>query len=175
MSIPAGGALAALTLPFLLAHVQLPQIFVILGAVWALPTVAILVWLGPAPLALGATARPRGSQLGDRRLWLLALSASLVVFGQITVAGMSASGFAYTAAAEIAHPERTGSALGFQNLVFFVLGALAPILFGTAVTLVGWTLAFAGLPLMVGVACLLFTPLVRAEAAGWRLGSALEG
>jgi sugar phosphate permease len=87
MSIPAGGALAALTLPFLLAHAQLPQIFVILGGVWALPTVAILVWLGPAPLALGPTARPRGSPLGDRRLWLLALSASLVVFGQISMIG----------------------------------------------------------------------------------------
>lgn len=91
------------------------------------------------------------------------------------MAGMSGTGLPYTAAADIAHPERAGWALGFQNLVFFLLGALAPILFGTAVTLVGWTLALAGWALMAGVACLLFTPLVRAEAAGWRLGSALEG
>ncbi len=54
---------------------------------------------------------------------------------------MSWNGLAFTAAAELAGPARSGAALGFQQTILFVVGAVLPILFAALVAGTSWQTA----------------------------------
>jgi sugar phosphate permease len=84
-----------------------------------------------------------------------------------TIAGMSANGLAYAAAAEIGGIESAGAALGFQNTAMYLAGSLAPVIFGSAVAAVGWRGGFGLLALLATSGWFLFGPLVKQEEAGW--------
>lgn len=68
-----------------------------------------------------------------------AAAAALIVAGVLTMAG---NGVSFAAAAEMAGPERVGTALGLQNTILFVAVAVAPPAFGAAVGLTSWPVAF---------------------------------
>jgi hypothetical protein len=72
------------------------------------------------------------------------LVAALAVAGTLA---MSWNGLAFTAAAELAGPARSGAALGFQQTILFVVGAVLPILFATLVAGTSWQTAIALLAL----------------------------
>jgi hypothetical protein len=72
------------------------------------------------------------------------LVAALVVAGTLA---MSWNGLAFTAAAELAGHARSGAALGFQQTVLFVVGAVLPILFAAVVSGTSWQTAIALLAL----------------------------
>ena len=56
--------------------------------------------------------------------------------------GMAWNGLAFTAAAELAGPRRSGAAIGFQQTVLSALGIFAPIGFATAVSAGSWRIAY---------------------------------
>jgi len=92
--------------------------------------------------------------------WLAA--PVLIVAGILAMAG---NGVSFAAVAEMAGPARVGTALGLQNTVLGVSVAIAPPLFGAAVGLLSWPVAFA-----LAAACPLvgwwtLGPLVAAERA----------
>jgi hypothetical protein len=71
------------------------------------------------------------------RGWLLA--PALVVAGGF---GLSWNGLAFTAAAELAGTGAAGAALGLQQTVLGVIGAIAPIGFAAVVSGASWRVAF---------------------------------
>ncbi len=73
----------------------------------------------------------------DWPLWLLV--PALVVAGAI---GMAWNGLAFTAAAELAGPRRSGAAIGFQQTMLSALGIFAPIGFAAAVSAGSWRIAY---------------------------------
>jgi sugar phosphate permease len=255
MAVPAGGALAALVLPPVLAAAGTTGVFLLFAAVCAVPAITVLVALGPPPPARAGAAAAAGagrSPLTDPRLWRLGASAALVASGQVsmvaylvlflngqhgvplqaaalallavqgggaisrvvtgrvsdrlrsrirplrwvaagaavlfavvalllrspvavlvpliviaTVTGMNVNGLGYTAAAELGGPGRAGAALGFQNTAMYLDGALAPVVFGAAVTLAGWPAGFALVAVAAATGWLLARPLLAAERGGW--------
>ncbi len=68
------------------------------------------------------------------------LVAALVIAATLS---MSWNGLAFTAAAELAGQARSGAALGFQQTVLFVVGAVLPIPFAAVVAETSWQAAFA--------------------------------
>jgi sugar phosphate permease len=68
------------------------------------------------------------------------LVAALVVAATLS---MSWNGLAFTAAAELAGHARSGAALGFQQTVLFVVGAVLPIPVAAVVAETSWQVAFA--------------------------------
>jgi sugar phosphate permease len=86
----------------------------------------------------------------------------LVVAGVLAMAG---NGVSFAAAAEMAGPDRVGTALGLQNTVLFVAVALAPPAFGAAVGLLSWPAAFALAAACPLVGWWVLGPLAAAERA----------
>jgi MFS family permease len=72
------------------------------------------------------------------------LVVSLVVAGTLSTAW---NGLSYAAVAEIAGRQRSGAAIGLQQTVLVLTGAITPIAFGAAVGALSWRGAFALLPL----------------------------
>jgi hypothetical protein len=68
------------------------------------------------------------------------LVAALVIAATLS---MSWNGLAFTAAAELAGHARSGAALGFQQTILFVVGAVLPIPFAVVVAETSWQAAFA--------------------------------
>jgi sugar phosphate permease len=89
MSIPLGGALAALVLPLIVTRASVPAVFVFLAIVCAIPAVAAVVGLAVQAPGGGHSpgARSWHAPLRDRRLWRLALASALIVIGQTTMVG----------------------------------------------------------------------------------------
>jgi MFS family permease len=119
-----------------------------------------------AAQVLGAILRIGGGRwsdvLGQRVVLLravgLAVAAAMVVVAALTggpvwllvpalaLAGglsMAWNGLAFTAAAELAGPRRSGAALGFQQTVLSGAGVAAPVLFAASVSATSWRPAFA--------------------------------
>lgn len=99
-----------------------------------------------------------GSRVGPLRKVGLAVSVSLVavavladgptwlLFVVLPLAGglsMAWNGLAFTAAAELAGPTRSGAAIGFQQTVLSGFGVVAPLVFAASVSATSWKLAFA--------------------------------
>jgi sugar phosphate permease len=83
--------------------------------------------------AVGVTAAVVGAPIS-------LLVAVLLVAGTLS---MSWNGLSFTATAELAGHARSGAALGFQQTVLFVVGALLPIPFAAFVASTSWGAAFA--------------------------------
>jgi sugar phosphate permease len=88
-------------------------------------------------VAVGATAAVVSAPIA-------ALVAVLVAAGTLS---MSWNGLSFTATAELAGYARSGAALGFQQTVLFVVGALLPIPFAALVASTSWQAGFALLAL----------------------------
>jgi sugar phosphate permease len=71
-------------------------------------------------------------------LWLLV--PVLAFAGGLTMAW---NGLAFTAAAELAGPARSGAAIGFQQTVLSGYGVAAPVVFAASVSWLSWSAAFA--------------------------------
>jgi sugar phosphate permease len=69
--------------------------------------------------------------------------ATIILMPIAAVIAMSWNGLANTAAAELAGPQRSGAALGFQNGLLAITGALAPAAFGGLAQAASWPCAFA--------------------------------
>jgi sugar phosphate permease len=139
---------------------------------------AVLVAGALARIAAGVAADRRAARLPLLRSVATALAVALVLgvlllpaptpltaagLAMAAVLGLSWNGLAFLATAETAAPSRRGTALGLQNTAVTVSAALAPVAFGLAVTYVGWTAAFAVLPVAPLVALAILAPLVHAE------------
>jgi sugar phosphate permease len=262
MAIPLGGALAAVALPFIVTRASIPDAFVVLAVICAVPALAAVVGLRVQPpgAARARSGGPWHAPLRDRRLWRLALASALIVIGQTsmvaylvlyltgvrhlplqsaalvllvaqlggagsrvglgyisdrigsrirplrwigavssalfalcaigldaplptllplaiaaTIAGMSANGLAYTAAAEIGGAQGAGGALGFQNAAMYLAGACSPLAFGALVSLLDWRSGFVLLSLAAAAGWLILRALVAQENGGWEritIGSA---
>ena len=83
--------------------------------------------------AVAAAAAAVGAPIG-------LLVAALVIAATLS---MSWNGLAFTAAAELAGHARSGAALGFQQTILFVVGAVLPIPFAVVVAETSWQAAFA--------------------------------
>ena len=105
------------------------------------------ITLGLAAALLGASDAPA--------------AAALIAAGVITMAG---NGVSFAAAAEMAGPERVGTALGLQNTILFVAVAVAPPAFGAAVGLTSWPIAFGLAALCPLMGWLVLRPLARPGA-----------
>jgi sugar phosphate permease len=77
--------------------------------------------------------------LTEASLWVLL--PVLAVAGGLTMAW---NGLAFTAAAELAGPVRSGAAIGFQQTMLSAIGVAAPVLFAASVSRSSWALAFLG-------------------------------
>lgn len=88
-------------------------------------------------------------------------AAVLIAAGILTMAG---NGVSFAAAAEMAGPERVGTALGLQNTILFVAVAIAPPAFGAAAGLLSWPAAFALAALCPLIGWWVLAPLARTEA-----------
>jgi sugar phosphate permease len=73
--------------------------------------------------------------------------------------GMAWNGLAFTAAAELAGPGRSGAAIGFQQTVLSALGIAAPIAFAAVVSADSWRTAYALAALFPLGGALLLRPL----------------
>jgi sugar phosphate permease len=83
--------------------------------------------------AVAASAAAVGAPMG-------LLVAALVVAATLS---MSWNGLAFTAVAELAGHARSGAALGFQQTILFVVGAVLPIPFAAVVAETSWQTAIA--------------------------------
>ena len=94
------------------------------------PLQAIAVALAGAVAARGGAV---GAPIGHswQPLWIAATLS------------MSWNGLAFTATAELAGHARSGAALGFQQTILFVVGAVLPIPFAVVVAETSWQAAFA--------------------------------
>jgi sugar phosphate permease len=125
------------------------------------------------------------SRLGPLRLLGVALAAALVVVcvlvdaplavlvPALVAAGVlciSWNGLSFTAAAETSGAARAGAALGFQQTVLGVIGAVVPPVFAIVVGATSWRVAFAlaALGPLLGVAAL--RRVAEPTAAGRRPG-----
>jgi sugar phosphate permease len=77
------------------------------------------------------------SVLAGASLWLLV--PALALAGGLS---MGWNGLAFTAAAELAGPSRSGAAIGFQQTMLSGIGVAAPVLFAATVSRGSWALAF---------------------------------
>lgn len=71
-------------------------------------------------------------------LWLLVPAIALA--GGLSMAW---NGLAFTAAAELAGPVRSGAAIGFQQTILSAIGVAGPLLFAATVSGASWAAAFA--------------------------------
>lgn len=97
---------------------------------------------------------------------LLSGAPTAVVLPVLVAGGilaMSWNGLSFTAAAEMSGRERAGTAMGVQNTVLSVFGALAPIAVASAVTVGSYPAAWAGLALIQAVGVAVLRPLVGEE------------
>jgi len=85
------------------------------------------------------------------------LVAALIVAGMLSVAW---NGLAFTAVAELAGRARSGAALGLQQTILGLMGAVTPVAYALVVTTLSWRGAFAALLLCP----LLALPLLREPA-----------
>ncbi|MDQ3956106.1 MAG: MFS transporter [Actinomycetota bacterium] len=247
-AVPLGGALAALTLPPLVATAGVRWGLVALGGFCGTAALASLLWMRDSPEQ--SVAAPRlGTPTRDRRIWRLSLGSALLVFSQISILsfavlflhdarGMSATaagavlatiqllgaaariavgrwsdrlgsrmiplsrvavgmaigwalvpllfhlplwllvtgvvatgaasvswnGLSFTAAAEFAGSERSGTAIGLQQTVLFAAASTVPPLFGRLVEETTWRLSFGTLSVIALGAWIVLRPLVRAES-----------
>lgn len=247
-AVPLGGALAALTLPPLVAAAGVRWGLVALGGFCGAAALASLLWMRESPQ--NSVAAPRVSTpTRDRRIWRLSLGSALLVFSQISILsfavlflhdarGMSATaagavlaaiqllgaaariavgrwsdrlgsrviplsrvavgvaigwaaipllfhlplwllvtglvatgaasvswnGLSFTAAAEFAGTERSGTAIGLQQTVLFAAASTVPPLFGRLVEETTWRLSFGTLSIIALGAWLVLRPLVRVES-----------
>ena len=90
------------------------------------------------------------------------LVAGLIICG---AASVSWNGLSFTAAAEFAGAERSGTAIGLQQTVLFAVASTVPPLFGRLVEETSWRLSFGALSLIAVGGWVVLRPLVRAETA----------
>lgn len=144
----------------------------------ALALGAVQIGGAVARVAAGIWSDRAGSRIGPLRLLALsgaatlglaaallgapdaAAAAALIAAGVLTMAG---NGVSFAAAAEMAGPERVGTALGLQNTILFVAVAVAPPAFGAAVGLTSWPAAFALAAACPLVGWWVLAPLAHAE------------
>jgi len=138
----------------------------------------------------GAAVRVGIGRLSDRiqlrvrpMQWIaLALAGILLVLGAgsdlplavviptsiiAVIVGMSTTGLAYTATAEIAGTGNAGAAIGFEITLFAIAGTAAPLLFGLVVAWLGWAAAFIFIAGCAGAAWFVLRRLVQLENQGW--------
>ena len=112
---------------------------------------ALRIGVGRWSDVLGARLPPL-RRLGVASFATLALAAALL-HGPVALLvpllvlaggfGMAWNGLAFTAAAELAGPRRSGAAIGFQQTVLSALGIAAPIGFAAVVAAGSWRTAYA--------------------------------
>lgn len=90
----------------------------------------------------------------DAPNWIVV--AALVVAGSLSI---SWNGLSFTAAAELAGADRSGTAIGLQQTVLFAMAAAAPPTFGALVAWLSWRAAFALLAVPALTAWLVLRPL----------------
>jgi sugar phosphate permease len=98
---------------------------------------------------------------------VLAGAPGALLYPVLLAAGVTAmcwNGLAFTAAAEIAGRARAGTAMGLQNTIVSVGGAIAPAAFGAVVHATSWGLAYAAVAIGPVAALALLAPLQRDEA-----------
>jgi sugar phosphate permease len=91
--------------------------------------------------------------------------ATIILMPIAAVLAMSWNGVANTAAAELAGPRRSGAALGFQNGLLAITGALAPAVFGGLAQATSWPCAFALLAACAAAARISLAKVTRRTAA----------
>lgn len=91
--------------------------------------------------------------------WLFV--TGLIVCG---AASVSWNGLSFTAAAEFAGAERSGTAIGLQQTVLFAVASTVPPLFGRLVEETSWRLSFGALSVVALGAWFVLLPLVREES-----------
>ena len=96
---------------------------------------------------------------------LAVLLPSLVLAGGL---GMSWNGLSFTAAAELAGEARSGAAIGLQQTVLSVAGAILPGAFGAVVDATSWGLGFALVSLAPLTGFVLLGPLATDEEPAQR-------
>jgi sugar phosphate permease len=112
--------------------------------------------LGAAIAAgVGITAALAGGPL-----WLLV--PCLAVAGGLSMAW---NGLAFTAAAELAGPRRSGAAIGFQQTMLAALGVAAPVVFAYFVSGTSWRAGFALAALFPLAGAVALRPLAVRESA----------
>jgi MFS family permease len=138
------------------------------GAVLA----AISIGGGLLRIVVGHWSDKLGDRLAPMRIVTMGIFASLalivaatygpiaLVVAAMLVGGTLAvlwNGLSYAAVAELAGPGRAGAALGLQQTVLGIMGAVTPIAFAASVSLTSWTYAFA----LLGVFPVLAYPFFR--------------
>jgi sugar phosphate permease len=111
---------------------------------------------------------------------VLTRAPDLLLYPVLAVAGVAAmcwNGLAFTAAAELAGRARAGTALGLQNTIVSVGGALAPAAFGWLVHAASWGVGYGACAAAPVAAYVVLAPLVgdereRARARERRLAAA---
>jgi sugar phosphate permease len=93
--------------------------------------------------------------------WVLPVELAFLFLSGLLA--FSWNGLAFTATAEYASRGRSGTALGLQNTVLALSGALAPPLFGTIVAGASWQIGFLALAGCAAGGLLLLQPLAKAE------------
>jgi sugar phosphate permease len=150
-----------------------------LSAATAAGALALVQLLGAgARIVAGLRSDRRGRRIvplrriAARNVALLALLAALTgapgvalypVLLCAAVSTMSWNGLSFTAAAEISGRARAGTAMGLQNTILAVGGALAPVLFGVLVQASSWAAAFALVALAPLAAAVILSPLEGEE------------
>lgn len=87
MSVPLGGAVAALALPLIAALLGLKTAFLALGGAAAVGAFCAALWLAAPRGDRPAPRRDLPSPLRDRHLWRLAFASGLLVFCQVAMNG----------------------------------------------------------------------------------------
>jgi sugar phosphate permease len=128
---------------------------------------ALRIGVGRWSDVLGARLPPL-RQVGVASFASLALAA-VVLHGPAVVlvpllilaggVGMAWNGLAFTAAAELAGPRRSGAAIGFQQTVLSALGVIAPVAFAAVVSAESWRTAYVLAALFPLVGATLLRPL----------------
>lgn len=96
------------------------------------------------------------------------LQVTIPVLLALTVIAMSTNGLGFTAAGEIAGAERAATAMGLQNTLLYVTGAIGPVVTGLVITTAGYPAAFALLAALSLIGGAVIFPLARRELRGWR-------
>ena len=86
-AVPAGAALASLTLPPLASSAGVDAALYALAAAMALSAIAAAIWLRDGP-RVESTAPPAPDAVRDPRIWRLSAASSLMIIGQIGVTSL---------------------------------------------------------------------------------------
>lgn len=98
---------------------------------------------------------------------VLAGAPGALLYPVLLAAGVTAmcwNGLAFTAAAEIAGRRRAGTAMGLQNTIVSIGGAVAPTAFGALVHAAGWSVGYAAAAAGPVLALAVLAPLQEDEA-----------